>query len=348
VYARVAPHLRRLEQEIPAPQYIGPVGVFAVLAAQWFAEEQVDWAVFETGRGARFDDVAELRHEGAVITSVLLEHVRELGPDLEHIAWHKLGILRPDTRWAILHDTPPLRAGLPSVDWPGRVTWDSAWGLEEVRTTPDGTRLTLDAQGRRHPARVPALGHFAADNARIALMAARAVLGKRFQWATATAALEAAHFPGRAERLWPSDGPPVILDGTVRRESAAALLAGLREAGLTRGRIAALADIADDKDWRGVADVVGRLAPVEFVVARNPRLHFPPDPAAGGRGLRSWPSFAEAWDDMRRRRPRPDLVLVLGTQSLVGDALDTLGMGDRLLDLHAREATSVDRDPPSG
>ncbi|MCL6627173.1 MAG: bifunctional folylpolyglutamate synthase/dihydrofolate synthase, partial [Alicyclobacillus shizuokensis] len=67
---------------VPPSQYIGPVGLLACVAALWFADEQTDVNVFELGRGALHDDVNQVRHEGALLTPVFLEHARELGPTL--------------------------------------------------------------------------------------------------------------------------------------------------------------------------------------------------------------------------------------------------------------------------
>jgi dihydrofolate synthase/folylpolyglutamate synthase len=342
LYGAVHPHLDRIERQIPPGQYQGPVGIFAALAALWFAEEGCDVAVFETGRGARFDDVVQVRHVGAVITAILLEHRHELGSTLDAIAWHKLGIVRPETAWVVMRDHPSLRQAWADEALGAEALWDTAWALSGVRTGEDGTRLVLNPGDGPRALTVPALAHYAAGNVRRAVMAASRFLGPRLDWAAVRSALAAAWFPGRAELL--PAAVPVVLDGAVRRESARDLLKSLREAGLLSGRLAAVSGVPEDKDWQGVARELLKVSPVEFVRARNPRLTFPGDPVSAFPGSRAWPDFAAFWGDVLTRSDRPDLVLVLGTQSLVGDVLAVLGEGERLLDLGLGSAFRL--EPP--
>jgi len=330
LYAELAPVLDEVEAALPPDQYVGPVGIFAALAALWFRKERVDVAVFETGRGARFDDVAEVHHVGAVITCILLEHRRELGPDLDHIAWHKAGVVRPETAWAVVPDDARLARHLPAGP---AVVRESSWPLADIRMTPRGTAFAVGAgpDPRRGllPGRVPALAPFAAENARRALVAAARFLGTQFDVSLALASLQAASFPGRAE-LRP--GPPLLfLDGSVRRESVRSLLQGLAQARLLRGPVASVVGVPEDKDWQGVAAQVAPLGPLWFAPASNPRLRFPADPVRRFPGSRQEWSVEAALADIRRLRP--NLILALGTQSFVADVIRTQGDAARLLDL---------------
>ena len=330
LYRELEPILDRFEGQLPEGHYLGPVGLFAALAALWFRDEQVDVAVFETGRGARFDDVAEVHHVGAVVTSVLLEHRRELGPDLTHVAWHKAGVVRPETVWTIVPDDARLAAFMPAGT---EVIRESSWTLSHVAVESEnpGTRFEVASPRGREALRVPAMAPFAAENARRALVAAARFLGPAFDWERARDGLRDARFPGRAE-LW--EGPPrLFLDGSVRRESVRSLLQGLAQARLLTPPIVSVVGVPDDKDWVGVAAQVAPLGDLWFVPAQNRRLHFPERPHARFPGSFEAPSFDDAWRAIQRRSPR--LVLVLGTQSLVADVMRALQAGDRLLDLRA-------------
>ncbi|MCL6637826.1 MAG: hypothetical protein K6T26_07740, partial [Alicyclobacillus sp.] len=92
---------------LPRDQYLGPVGLLAVVAALWFQEQRTDVNVFELGRGALHDDVNQLVHQGAVLTPVFLEHVHELGPTLADIAREKAGVIQPEVQWVVSHDQSP-------------------------------------------------------------------------------------------------------------------------------------------------------------------------------------------------------------------------------------------------
>jgi dihydrofolate synthase/folylpolyglutamate synthase len=64
------------------------------IAFVYFAEQQVDWAVIETGLGGRLDATNVIVPEVSIITSIGLEHQQYLGTTLGKIAQEKAGILK--------------------------------------------------------------------------------------------------------------------------------------------------------------------------------------------------------------------------------------------------------------
>ena len=65
------------------------------LAFDWFARENVDVAVIETGLGGRLDSTNVLPHPVAtVVTSIGLDHTEILGTTIEQIAAEKAGIFK--------------------------------------------------------------------------------------------------------------------------------------------------------------------------------------------------------------------------------------------------------------
>ncbi len=69
--------------------------ITTAMAFQWFAEEQVDIAVIETGLGGRLDSTNIITPLLSVITNIGLEHCQYLGDTLEAIAGEKAGIIKP-------------------------------------------------------------------------------------------------------------------------------------------------------------------------------------------------------------------------------------------------------------
>ncbi len=65
------------------------------LAFLYFANEQIDIAVIETGLGGRLDSTNIITPELAAITSISLEHTEILGDTLEAITIEKAGIIKP-------------------------------------------------------------------------------------------------------------------------------------------------------------------------------------------------------------------------------------------------------------
>ncbi|MCR4860283.1 MAG: bifunctional folylpolyglutamate synthase/dihydrofolate synthase [Bacteroidales bacterium] len=77
---------------------LGELSFFEVttgLAFRWFADEQVDLAVIETGLGGRLDSTNILTPELSVVTSIGLDHCALLGGTRALIAGEKAGIFKP-------------------------------------------------------------------------------------------------------------------------------------------------------------------------------------------------------------------------------------------------------------
>lgn len=75
------------------PRYLQ---LLALLAFHTFVREKVQTAIFETHHGGEYDatNVIE-RPVAAGITSLGMDHITQLGPTVENIAWHKAGIFKP-------------------------------------------------------------------------------------------------------------------------------------------------------------------------------------------------------------------------------------------------------------
>ncbi len=67
------------------------------MAMKYFADNEIDVGIFETGLGGRFDATNVLTPVISVITSVGLEHQKYLGRTLARIAYEKGGIIKEDT-----------------------------------------------------------------------------------------------------------------------------------------------------------------------------------------------------------------------------------------------------------
>jgi dihydrofolate synthase/folylpolyglutamate synthase len=65
-----------------------------VMALQYFAEQNVDIAIIETGLGGRLDSTNVIKPELSVITNIGYDHMNILGDTLEKIAYEKAGIIK--------------------------------------------------------------------------------------------------------------------------------------------------------------------------------------------------------------------------------------------------------------
>ena len=69
--------------------------ITVAMAFQWFAEQQVDIAVIETGLGGRLDSTNIIAPILSVITNISYDHKDLLGDTLAQIASEKAGIIKP-------------------------------------------------------------------------------------------------------------------------------------------------------------------------------------------------------------------------------------------------------------
>ena len=65
------------------------------IAYQYFADQEVDVAVIETGLGGRWDATNVITPILSIITNIGLEHTEYLGKTYSHIAFEKGGIIKP-------------------------------------------------------------------------------------------------------------------------------------------------------------------------------------------------------------------------------------------------------------
>jgi folylpolyglutamate synthase len=75
------------------PRYLQ---IFALLSFHTFIRERVDAAIFETHHGGEYDATNVV--EKPIVTAVTtlgMDHIKQLGPTIESIAWHKAGIFKP-------------------------------------------------------------------------------------------------------------------------------------------------------------------------------------------------------------------------------------------------------------
>jgi dihydrofolate synthase/folylpolyglutamate synthase len=179
-----------------------------------FAEEKVDLAFLETGLGGRLDATNVVDPELAIITSVSLDHIEQLGDTIELITREKAGILKPGK--------PVLISKLPAeaeaiVRVIAKEKGCTVYSVRERFPTEDDLPTTNLA------------GSFQRWNAATAVYATE-ILSQRFPIKpehTATA-LHAIHWPGRWETIQLAD-KTLILDASHNPEGAEMLDENLKK-----------------------------------------------------------------------------------------------------------------------
>jgi dihydrofolate synthase / folylpolyglutamate synthase len=103
--AQVVEFTERLRSEITSvePSFFE---ITVAMAFDYFAAEQVDIAIVETGLGGRLDSTNIVEPEIAVITNIGWDHMNILGDSLEKIAAEKAGIIKQNIPIVIGHYDP--------------------------------------------------------------------------------------------------------------------------------------------------------------------------------------------------------------------------------------------------
>ncbi len=255
------------------------------LAALAFSLAEVDVVIWEVGLGGRLDATNVCEPVASAITSVGLDHVHVLGPDLASIAREKAAIFRP-----------------------GRPNLTACWG-EALSAVAKATPHDFGVVAPRDdlPA-LPLPGAHQARNAALALALAGA-LGVE----APPSALLGVRWPGRAERF-PGN---IFLDCAHNPDSAEALAEWLQQ-GAVRPLHLIFGAMAD----KAVDGMVAALAPladsITLVTPTYPRRATAAElaPAFEGYPVTVGGTVAEALRD----RPQDRFCLVTGSCFLVGEA----------------------------
>ena len=318
-----------IDEQADGPTYFE---ITTALALLHFARRGVDTAVLEVGLGGRLDSTNVCQPSVSAITSISLDHVKQLGGTLESIAREKAGIVKPGV---------PLVSGVTASgprDVIRELCRERGSRLIELKRDFDvvyrpprdldhGVKLgEIDFEDRSGevPSRLDAasvglLGLHQAQNAAVAL----AVIGalRREGWQIPEEAvrtgLATARCPARVEVL--SRRPTVVVDAAHNRASVEALVASLEESFGPRRWILIFAT-TEEKDVGGMLEVVVPCFD-EIVLTRyqrNPRAVPPKElfdlaKRLTGRVCRVCSKPEEAWQVAHELSTEDDLICVTGS-----------------------------------
>ena len=328
---------RQIMESLTGRQYLSPTGLILALAALYFQAHRVDFAVIEAGRGGRFDDCAVLDNPLALFGPMMLEHTDKLGGTLEEIAAHKVVLLKSGGVGVSVPQSEAVQRVM--YQWAGQVggqLFGVGQEIEILNSRIEGNWLETAIKGRVNrfddlALPIPAL--YEAENLAVALAAIEIVQDERVLSAEKIGDLRSAlaqvSWPGRMQIV--ADEPLTLLDCAVTRQSARSVLDSLD--GRRPGPVVAIVGVPSDRDWRGVLDELnGRCDQLIVTGLVGSRLSFPDDAAAYARqifppdfSILETTSFTEAYTRLTTLQPPPRTVLILGTQSVIAQALKFFG-----------------------
>ena len=238
-----------------------------------FAQQGVDFAVYEVGLGGRLDATNIVSPEVAIITPVDFDHENFLGHSIEEIAGEKAGIIKPGLWVVSSGERPEPRAVIARrcAELGVRlVEVDSAWQIESVWASDGCYSATVSSadSSKRITVEPPLPGRFQIRNALAAATASYLLAEHGFSTndEAVPRGIATVRWPGRLERL--SHQPAVYLDGTHNPAGARELLKFWEENFRGR-RILLVYGAMRDK---AVDEIAGLLFPrADSVILTEPR-----------------------------------------------------------------------------
>jgi dihydrofolate synthase/folylpolyglutamate synthase len=283
-----------------------------VLALKFFAEQQCDLVIWETGLGGRLDATNIVTPLASVITNIALDHQQWLGDTLGKIAAEKAGIIKP---------------GVPVI-----TATDVSEALRVIETVAEKNGSSLTRVGEKSISNlslpVPLLGDHQKINAALAL-ATVAVLQKPIPVTAEQirAGLAAVDWAGRLQRVQKPDGRQFLLDGAHNIAAAEMLRAALGKQ-YPGTKLVFIFGALQDKNWSGLCRLLAPLAAKVFTVpVASERTA---DPRALAETFRAanptlrvvaCGNLAAALTACKNE----PLVVITGSLYLVGEALEQLG-----------------------
>ena len=235
--------------------------IVTLIALMYFADEGVDFAIFEVGVGGLYDSTnCFLQKSADVIMKIDYDHQNVLGNTLEEIAFNKAGIIMPfDTVYVYPQGDnviDVIKDEAKKVDAKVKVLDDKS-----LRIGKTGTETEFLYDGEDYS--VSLAGEFQAKNAAMAVWVAKD-LNDRFRLDISDEAIK----KGLSEVKWPcrietvKKDPYIIIDGAHNEASAAELkkyLLGLNK------KVIMITSFLKDKDYRKVFKTFEGLN-AEFIV----------------------------------------------------------------------------------
>ena len=252
--------------------------ISTMMAFEWFASEDVEVAVIETGLGGRFDSTNIVTPVLSVITNIGLDHCNILGETLPEIAFEKAGIIKPCVPVVVGESDPEINpvferkvlyTNLPEPKFMGSRT-----EIMSLLTFADKVYPTMWNQHDEILAKMDLQGACQRHNLRTVLAALDA-LDIPFDRACVAEAIERTaartDFHGRWERL--SSDPLVICDIGHNEHGLRLNMKKLSDMLLAGecGSLVIVYGIMSDKDFHSIAHLLPSEAHYVFTSAPGPR-----------------------------------------------------------------------------
>jgi len=308
--------------------------VLTAVAFQYFAAEEVDIAVVETGMGGRLDATNVVMPEVVGLTSISYDHTAQLGKNLAQIAQEKAGIIKKgvsvisapqpkEVREIIRQAADAAGADLRFSD----EGVDFSYRFEFSRSAGRHARICVTTPSSRFEhLHVPLYGEHQAINCTLALNMLDVLKSRGFPIddQQAMAGLENVNLAGRIQVI--SEEPRIIVDGAHNAASIDALMRAIGQH-IPYDSMIVIFGCQKDKDISGMIRRVQIGADkIIFTSTGSPRSADPKELAAlfsehSGRMAQVAETLEDAMQIATSAITREDVICITGSFYLVAEAL---------------------------
>jgi dihydrofolate synthase/folylpolyglutamate synthase len=296
--------------------------VVTVMALRYFAVQECDLVIWETGLGGRLDATNIVTPLASVITNIQYDHQKWLGETLASIAAEKAGIIK--------HRIPVLTAT------------DAAEALQMIAETArrQAAPLTTLSPAEMDPPplstlQLPLPGQHQRLNAAVAVATVRALAGQiPVDDDTIRAGLCRVRWAGRLQLVTRPTGQKILLDGAHNVGGAGILAAAMKEYFPSAAPTLVLG-ILRDKDWPGMCEILApRAGRILLVPVPSERSATPQELAAACRRANPGAQVIEcaSMGEALKKTAKDRLVTIGGSLYLIGEAMELLHLSPAKVD----------------
>lgn len=295
--------------------------VFAI-AMYWYAEENCDVVVLETGLGGRFDATNIIDTPlASVITSISLDHTAILGDTYEKIAFEKCGIIKPNGMTVAYGDQKDgvIEVIKKTVSERNNKLYIADKNADVIKSDLYGSEFAVDGASLK----IPFIGKHQIKNALTAFCAVKALRerGLDISEKALKEGFESVFFPARLEIL--GKNPVIMLDGSHNPDGVKALANALKENMPDKRKIGIVGMLADKDVRTALSEIVPLFEEIITVSPHNPRA-MSAEELAEIISQYDIPVSAEddyetAYQKALSKADRNDAVIIFGSLYLSGD-----------------------------
>lgn len=306
--------------------------ITTAIAFKYFADSNVSLSVIEVGMGGRLDATNVVQPHLCIITPIGLDHTEWLGNDIPTIALEKAGIIKPNSKVILSHQT---------LDAMEVLTRSAKEKKSKLTIAPAVTRIgsATSSIGKMrfhlHSARqsyygleTPLWAEYQKENLRTAIVAAESL--NLSETAIRNGLLKVVENTGLRARLEVvSRNPLILLDVSHNPHGIEATVEALKKHRKEFEHLLVVFGAMQDKDAKGMLMKLGELTPRFFFAAPQTDRALSANSLNGlahelGLNGSAYNSTADAISAARSIANTSDLILIIGSFYLAGEALSHL------------------------